>query len=129
LDLALALGINGNPFAALGPHDTRAGRVIRAFLPSATKVELLRRPGGASRARQRPVQKLCRRSAPYLFPICRRSIGPRTHTLSDCCSATSDLFFFNEGRHFELGKCLGAQSLTVDGVSGMRFAVWAPSGV
>ena len=46
---ALALGINGNPFAALGPHDTRAGRIIRAFLPSATKVELLRRPDGASR--------------------------------------------------------------------------------
>jgi hypothetical protein len=46
---ALALGINGNPFAALGPHDTRAGRIIRAFLPSTTKVELLRRPDGASR--------------------------------------------------------------------------------
>jgi hypothetical protein len=40
---------NGNPFAALGPHDTRAGRIIRAFLPSTTKVELLRRPDGASR--------------------------------------------------------------------------------
>jgi hypothetical protein len=39
----------------------------------------------------------------------RRSRGSRTHTLSDCCSATSDLFLFNEGRHFELAKCLGAQ--------------------
>ena len=47
----LALGINGNPFAALGPHDTRAGRIIRGFLPSATKVELLRRSGISSRGR------------------------------------------------------------------------------
>jgi len=29
---ALALGINGNPFAALGPHDTRAG-IWELFLP------------------------------------------------------------------------------------------------
>ena len=41
--------VNGNPFAALGPHDTRAGRITRAFLPSATEVELLRRSDGASR--------------------------------------------------------------------------------
>ena len=46
---ALALGINCNPFAALRPHDTRAGRIIRPFLPSATKVKLLRRSDGASR--------------------------------------------------------------------------------
>ena len=34
---------------------------------------------------------------------------------------------FNEGRHFELAHCLGAQSLTIDGVNGVRFAVWAPN--
>ena len=38
-----------------------------------------------------------------------------------------DLFLFNEGRHFELGKTFGAQAITIDGVSGVRFAVWAPN--
>ncbi len=38
-----------------------------------------------------------------------------------------DLHLFNEGRHFELANCLGAQSMTIDGVSGVRFAVWAPN--
>jgi 1,4-alpha-glucan branching enzyme len=38
-----------------------------------------------------------------------------------------DLHLFNEGRHFELAHCLGAQTVTIDGVSGVRFAVWAPN--
>ena len=38
-----------------------------------------------------------------------------------------DLFLFNEGRHFELAKTFGAQAVTIDGVSGVRFAVWAPN--
>jgi 1,4-alpha-glucan branching enzyme len=38
-----------------------------------------------------------------------------------------DLHLFNEGRHFELAHCLGAQVMTIDGVSGVRFAVWAPN--
>ncbi len=33
-----------------------------------------------------------------------------------------DLHLFNEGRHFELAHCLGAQTLTIDGVSGVRFS-------
>ncbi len=32
-----------------------------------------------------------------------------------------------EGRHRELGRCLGAQPITVDGRQGTRFAVWAPN--
>ena len=38
-----------------------------------------------------------------------------------------DLHLFNEGRHFELGNAFGAQTATVDGVKGVRFAVWAPN--
>ena len=39
---ALAQANHGDPFAVLGPHDTENGRIIRAFLPGAIKVELLR---------------------------------------------------------------------------------------
>src|SRR6201999_3542783 len=38
-----------------------------------------------------------------------------------------DLHLFNEGRHFELAEHLGANVVTVDGESGVRFAVWAPN--
>jgi hypothetical protein len=35
---ALAHGLHPDPFGVLGPHDSPEGRVIRAFLPGATKV-------------------------------------------------------------------------------------------
>src|SRR5579863_2260413 len=54
---ALARGVDGNPFALLGPHDTPEGRVIRAFLPGATKVEVLRRSDGAVLAGLAPGSK------------------------------------------------------------------------
>ena len=38
-----------------------------------------------------------------------------------------DLHLFNEGRHFKLAEALGANLVTVDGVQGVRFAVWAPN--
>ncbi len=38
-----------------------------------------------------------------------------------------DLHLFNEGRHFQLAHCLGAQAMTIDGIAGVRFAVWAPN--
>ncbi len=38
-----------------------------------------------------------------------------------------DLHLFNEGRHAELGRVLGAQVVTVNGTGGVRFAVWAPN--
>ena len=38
-----------------------------------------------------------------------------------------DLHLFNEGRHFHLADALGANVATIDGVPGVRFAVWAPN--
>ena len=37
-----------------------------------------------------------------------------------------DLFLFNEGSHFNLYDKLGSHTITVDGVEGVYFAVWAP---
>ena len=44
-------------FAVLGPHDTREGRVIRAFLPGATKVDVVRRSDGAVLATLEPANE------------------------------------------------------------------------
>ena len=38
-----------------------------------------------------------------------------------------DLHLFNEGRHFGLADTFGAQPAVVEGVKGVRFAVWAPN--
>ena len=41
--------------------------------------------------------------------------------------SADDLFLFNEGNHFQLFEKLGAHPLSIDGISGVYFAVWAPS--
>ena len=38
-----------------------------------------------------------------------------------------DLYLFGEGKHTRIYEKLGAHPLTVDGVAGYHFAVWAPS--
>jgi 1,4-alpha-glucan branching enzyme len=132
---ALARGVHGDPFAVLGPHDTPDGRIIRAFLPGAAKVEVLRRVDGAVLSRLEPAhanglfENLVAERVPYRLRIHWPNAVQETEDpysfgvlLGDV-----DLHLFNEGRHFELAHCLGAQALTVDGVSGVRFAVWAPN--
>ena len=39
----------------------------------------------------------------------------------------TDLHLFNEGTHRRLWECLGAHPISVDGVDGCAFAVWAPN--
>ncbi len=38
-----------------------------------------------------------------------------------------DMHLIAEGRHWRLADCLGAHVMTVGGVQGVRFAVWAPN--
>jgi 1,4-alpha-glucan branching enzyme len=38
-----------------------------------------------------------------------------------------DIYLFREGNHFNLYDKLGAHPMTVDGVEGTQFAVWAPN--
>jgi 1,4-alpha-glucan branching enzyme len=38
-----------------------------------------------------------------------------------------DVYLLAEGNHLELGRCLGAQVMTIDDIVGVRFAVWAPN--
>src|SRR6185437_2020629 len=38
-----------------------------------------------------------------------------------------DHYLLGEGRHFHLHRVLGAHPMHVNGLSGVRFAVWAPT--
>ena len=86
-----------------------------------------------------------RRLSPASEPVCSRtllpndrpiacaSIGPaqcrkpRIPIRSACCSAISIFICSTKAAISNLAHCLGAQSMTIDGVSGVRFAVWAPN--
>ncbi|MGB6535517.1 MAG: 1,4-alpha-glucan branching protein GlgB [Xanthobacteraceae bacterium] len=131
---ALANGTHDDPFAALGPHHDGDRCIIRAFLPGALKVDVLRRDGSVMAPLARSSEAgLFENIVPESEPYRLRIAWP--HALQETEDPYSfglllgdlDLHLFNEGRHFELANCLGAQSMSVEGVSGVRFAVWAPN--
>jgi 1,4-alpha-glucan branching enzyme len=131
---ALANATHGDPFTVLGPHETEGGRIVRAFLPGARGVEVLARAGRTPLGRLAAhdesglFEGLVRRPDPYLLRIewpdgVQETEDPYAFSL---LLGDLDLHLFNEGRHFGLGETFGARAMTVDGVPGVRFAVWAP---
>jgi 1,4-alpha-glucan branching enzyme len=132
---ALAAARHGDPFRVLGPHETQEGRIVRAFLPGAHAVEVVRRDDGHSLGRldaHEPsglFEGAVRDRAPYFLRISwpdavqesedPYSFGPVLGEL--------DLHLFNEGRHFELATALGANVVRHEGVEGTAFSVWAPN--
>src|SRR5262245_41638128 len=71
---ALAHALHGDAFRVLGPHDTSSGWVVRAFLPGAVAVEVLRRSDRARLGRLEAsdsglFQGIVSEQAPYLLRI------------------------------------------------------------
>jgi 1,4-alpha-glucan branching enzyme len=132
---ALAAARHRDPFGVLGPHDAGGARVVRAVVPGARAVEVLRR------ANRRPLGRLSEGevrgvfegvvsdAAPYLLRIEWPEAAQETEDPYSFGPVLGelDLHLFNEGRHFELAEALGANVMTVDGITGVRFAVWAPN--
>jgi len=132
---ALAHALHGDPFRVLGPHETPAGRVIRAFLPTAESADVLRRSDRARIGRLEHIERglfqgIVSERTPYLLRVTWP--GGAVQETEDPYSygpllGDIDLHLFSEGRHFKLAHALGANVMTIDGVRGTRFAVWAPN--
>ncbi len=133
---ALIRAEHRDPFSILGPHgDGGSGQYVRAYLPAALSVRLLARDDGRELGEMEMsdvpgffVGHL-EHPQPYLLKINWAggeqitedpySFGPLLGEM--------DLYLFAEGNHRDLSSCLGAQVTSVDGVDGVRFAVWAPN--
>jgi len=140
---ALAVGLAPDPFALLGPHatdrvDAVGGdphTVLRAFVPPAEAVEAVDASGTV-------LAQLSAVQTPGLF--CGRiptgvAYRLRIHWPGGLIQETEDpysfglllgeldLYLFAEGTHLGLGRCLGAQVMEIEGIPGVRFAVWAPN--
>ncbi|WP_291296732.1 1,4-alpha-glucan branching protein GlgB [Elioraea sp.] len=131
---ALVAGTHGDPFSLLGPHLTDAGWVLRALLPGARGVAA-HAPDGALIAvleRAHPdglfVGEMPGR-LPYRLRIDWASGEQETadpYAFPPLLGGM-DIYLIAEGRHRRLAEALGAHAMTIDGVSGVRFAVWAPN--
>jgi 1,4-alpha-glucan branching enzyme len=132
---SLAEAALADPFAILGPHRLGDGAIVRAFLPGATGVEVVRRSDGSTLGAldrgecdglfEGPIAEF----TPYRLRIAwpggvQETEDPYAFGL---LLGDLDLHLFNEGRHFNLADEFGAQVKSVEGVTGVRFAVWAPN--
>ena len=146
---ALVQARHGDPFAVLGLHADAAGALwIRALLPQAVAVDLVAAVSAGETPPKRAIVVLKKRHAAGLWEakVARRKhrFDYRLHirwddgaqgTYADAYSfgtliADDDLYFFGEGSHLHPFTFLGAHPMrvgAVNGVDGVRFAVWAPN--
>ncbi|AOK19850.1 glycogen-branching enzyme [Burkholderia cepacia] len=135
---ALISGRAADPFALLGPHRIDGRWLVRAFLPGALAASLeldgdIRVPMAHAHPDGLFVGALPE-SGQAAAPAYRLRVRwpDAEHVAEDPYSfglllGDLDLHLLAEGRHLELGNCLGAQPMTIDGTAGVRFAVWAPN--
>ncbi|MEU2543790.1 1,4-alpha-glucan branching enzyme [Streptomyces iakyrus] len=126
-------GTHHDPHSVLGAHPVPGGIAFRAFRPYALSVAVV---AGEVRAelhddgegffsgllplREVPAYRLV---VEYEGTVLETEDAYRfLPTLGDL-----DLHLIGEGRHEELWTALGAHPMTHEGVTGTRFAVWAPN--
>jgi 1,4-alpha-glucan branching enzyme len=152
---SLLIARNSDPFGILGPHpvDSPEGRrwLVRFFQPRAIEAELLlfRRPDDAPLQDSPEVLPMRKTRPEGLFEVVLSGVGEfapapssyriRFHTeygeTSEAFDTYAfpflltefDLYLMGEGRHYDAYEKLGAHLKTVDGVTGVHFAVWAPN--
>ncbi len=131
---AIVEGRHPDPFRYLGPHREGDRTVIRAFLPDAAQVEAVDEHGHRAPLPRIHDAGLFAGHAPDdagRYRLCAQ-YGDRKVQLEDPYRfppilSDFDLHLLNEGRHLRLYDKLGAHPMTLDGVAGVGFAVFAPN--
>ena len=132
---ALADARYNHHFAWLGQHVTEQGLSFRVWAPGTTQVDVVCAQTG------RKITRLTRSHRSGFFEKTlgnrRRPIGYRlsfdggepmadAYAYGDLLDTTAQ-YFYAEGQQIDAYRWLGAQHCEFDGVSGVRFAVWAPN--
>ena len=136
-------GEHSDPFQILGAHPAQShgktGIAVRAFLPQAEKVSLLRSGAPASSV---PMERFHPEGLFEAFIAGKEELFPyrlqvttadgQTFVAEDpyrfpAVLSEFDLHLINEGSHQRLYEKLGAHPCDVSGVAGVLFALWAPN--
>jgi 1,4-alpha-glucan branching enzyme len=142
---SLLVARNSDPFGILGPHPVESpeGRrwAVRFFQPRAVDAQILQhgvdplelrklRPEGFFEAVLPGISDLAPTPSSYRirFRTGHGEVFENFDTYAFPFLLTEfDLYLMGEGRHYDAYEKLGAHIKTVDGISGVHFAVWAPS--
>ncbi|MCX8039583.1 MAG: 1,4-alpha-glucan branching protein GlgB [Planctomycetota bacterium] len=130
----------GDPFSVLGLHFEGETLWARAWIRHGAAVSVVRSSDGARFPLHcRHTDGLFEGPIPgarerfhYRLAVRYHGDDEREWLVADPYSfwpqlADFDLDLFRAGHHCHLGEVLGAHLCTVDGVEGVRFAVWAPN--
>ena len=139
---AIIYGMHGAPFSLLGMHETgpdRPGVVVRAFRPYAVKVELVRKSDGKAFEMPRIhadglYEAFFPKTKPFAYSFRLTWFDGNTAELEDPYRfplqlSDLDLYLHGEGTNVRSYKKMGAHPMTIDGVEGVHFAVWAPNAI
>ena len=123
-----------DPFALLGLHQNGSEWVIRVYEPYATNVALLDKTEGEPFKRIHPsgIFEWRGKTEPGRPYRLRMHYGSVTHDLYDPYQFPShisqqDLYLFGEGKLHQGYRLLGSHAIEMNGVQGVRFALWAPN--
>ena len=128
-----------DPFQVLGFHflnHDAASAVIRTFQPNANACWLIANGEKKEMYKTRPegffeiVIADCSKPFPYEYEA--SFYDENRHVFKDPYRflpqmSEYDRYLFNNGTNYEIYNSLGAQLVTIDGISGTIFRVWAPS--
>ncbi|MBQ5560245.1 MAG: 1,4-alpha-glucan branching protein GlgB [Lachnospiraceae bacterium] len=124
------------PKQILGNHPYEGGQVITAYRPDATGMEIVARKGKASewmeQINDRGFFGLYAEKDKYKDYSFRVHYGDGNVIEIDdpyvvpTQISSMDCYLFGEGKHYEIYEKLGAHPMTINGVEGTLFAVWAP---
>jgi len=136
---AVVAGTHGDPFAVLGPHpDPDAGGriVLRVVRPDAEQVSAIAPDGSLLAVLRRRhddgfFEATLDTTTPPAYRL-RLQNGPHQWEVEDPYRFSTQLgeldrHLLGEGRHWRAYERMGAHPVTLDGVAGVRFAVWAPN--
>lgn len=132
---ALVGGYHGDPFSILGPHQDKDGWIIRALLPQAASASV-RLPDDATvpmeliHERGLFAARISDDPGAYRLHIEHQRGG--TSEIEDPYRfapllSSFDLHLHAEGTNYQSWHSMGAHITAVDGIPGVRFAVWAPN--
>ena len=135
---AIADGEHGDPFGYLGLHQQGGALVLRTFQPRASQVWVLDRDSGEVVAELPRIHDAGLFAGPagqpHRFPYrLRLDLGHGAIVeIEDPYRFPSilgdiDVHLLGEGTHQRSWEQMGAHCTTIDGVAGVRFAVWAPN--
>ncbi len=131
---AIVEGRHSDPFHYLGPHSENDKTIVRAFLPEASNVEAVDADGHTATLDRIHDAGLFAGALPNGSNVykLRARFGENTVVLDDPYRfppilSDFDLYLLGEGTDQRLYDKLGAHPMTLDGVAGTGFVVFAPN--